>query len=173
MFTFHNLDDTTRGQMLIEANLDGARATEYFGKRLTATGHADWPALLRAAICTGTTETLALQLREAGRLRTIEVSHRKGVPHEKAVPSNAADLLAEGEFNRYYCRAICLRAIAENRSVSVYRGRHSDNPRAESEAWIGRQLDAQELLDDLRRNTGGEPRMGLPSVNSGLTVRLG
>lgn len=100
------------------------------------------------------------------------MSQRKGVPYEKAVPSNAAELLAEGEFNRYYCRALCLRAIAEKRNLTVYRGRQSDNPRPESEAWVGKQVDPNALLKDLRENTGGEPVMGLPSVNSGLTVRL-
>ena len=172
MFTFHDLDDTTREHMVNEANLRGAHVTEYFGRRLTERGRADWPDLLRETIRSGTPESLAAALRVSGRLKAREMSHRKGVPYEKDVPSNAAELLAEGEFNRYYCRALCLRAIAENRSLTVYRGRHSDNPRPESEAWIDRQVDPNALLEDLRENTGGEPAMGLPSVNSGLTVRL-
>jgi hypothetical protein len=172
MFTFHDLDATTRKHMLDEANLHGAHATEYFGKRLTAAGQADWPDLLREAIREGTPESLGVALRVNGRLKTREMSHRNGVPYEKDVPRNAAELLAEGEFNRYFCRALCLRAIAENRSLTVYRGRHSDNPRPESEAWIGKRVDPNALLNDLRENAGGEPAMGLPSVNSGLTVRL-
>src|SRR5258706_2460996 len=173
MFTFQDLDATTRGHMLDEANLGGAHVTEYFGKRLTATGLKDWPDLIRAAIRTGTPETLAAELHVDDRLKTREMSHPKGVPYDKDVPSNAAELLAEGEFNRYYCRALSLRAIAEKRTLIVYRGRHSDNPRPESQEWIGKQVDPKALLDDLRKNVGGEPAMGLPSVNSGLSVRLG
>jgi hypothetical protein len=173
MFTFRDLTEATRQHMLNEANIAGAQVTEYFGKRLTETGRIDWPELLRDTIRVGSPETLAAKLRTNGRLKTIETSHRKGVPYEKAVPSNAAELLAEGEFNRYYCRAICCRAISEGRPVLVYRGRHSDNPRPESQDWIGKHVDATALLEDLRNNAGGEPDMGLPSVNSGLTVHLG
>jgi hypothetical protein len=77
MFTFHDLDATTRKHMLDEANLHGAHATEYFGKRLTATGQADWPDLLREAIRTGTPESLATALRTNGRLKTREMSQRR------------------------------------------------------------------------------------------------
>ena len=85
---------------------------------------------------------------------------------------DAAELLAEGEFNRYYCRAICIRALAETRKVRVYRGRESAKPRPESEDWIGRHVDPTALLNDLRTSPGKEPKMGIPSVNSGLTVCL-
>jgi hypothetical protein len=172
MFTFHDLDATSRKHMLEEANLHGAHAMEYFGKRLTATGQADWPNLLREAIRTGTPESLAAALRINGRPTAREMSQRKGVRYAKAVPSNAAELRAEGEFNRYNYRALCLRDIAEKRSLTVDRGQHSDNPRPESGAWIGKQVDPNALLKDLRENTGGAPAMGLPSVNSGLTVGL-
>ena len=173
MFTFFDLDALTRKHMLDEANTGGAHATEYFGKRLTTAGQSDWPELIREAIRTGTPESLTAALRVNGRIKLREMSQRKGVPNEKDVPSNAAELLAEGEFNRYYCRALCLRTLAENRSLTVYRARPSDNPRPESQAWIGKTVDAKALLEDLRENVGGEPALGLPSVNSGLSVRLG
>jgi len=172
MFEFKDLIDVTRAHMLDEANIKGAQVTEYYGRRLTQAGRAEWPELLREAIRAGTAETLTREVSRRGLIKLKEMSHRNGVPYEKKVPSNAAELLAEGEFNRYYCRAVCLRAIAEGRMVKVYRGRNSANPRPESEEWIGKLVDPKALLEDLRTNVGGEPALGLPSVNSGLTVCL-
>lgn len=173
MFEFQNLDETTRSLMLEEANRDGAKATEYFGKRLTTAGYQAWPDLIRSAISDGTTDSLANALRGVGLLKTVETSHTKdGKPYEKKVPANAAEVLAEGEFNRYYCRALSRRALSEGRRLVVYRGRFSANPRPESEAWIGKEIDPAALLEDLRTNQGREPAQGLPSVNSGLTVKL-
>jgi hypothetical protein len=39
------------------------------------------------------------------------MSHRNGVPYVKRVPVNAPGILAEGEFNRFYLRGLCLAAI--------------------------------------------------------------
>ena len=47
------------------------------------------------------------------------------------------------------------------------------NPRPESEAKIGKTIAPQSLLDDLRKNIGVEPALGLPpGPNSGLSVKL-
>lgn len=54
---------------------------------------------------------------------------------------------------------------------SASRPKHSDNPRPESEAMIGRPVDPTALLEDLRHSKEKEPAM-LPCVNSELTVRL-
>ena len=57
--------------------------------------------------------------------------------------------------------------------VRVYRAKHVDNPRPESEAKIGVLVDAQKLLNDLRTNPGVEPALGIPpGPNSGLSVQL-
>jgi hypothetical protein len=57
--------------------------------------------------------------------------------------------------------------------VRVYRAKHVDNPRPESEAKIGVLVDSQKLLNDLRTNPGVEPALGIPpGPNSGLSVQL-
>ena len=90
------------------------------------------------------------------------------------VPRTAPDTLAEGEFNRFYVRGLCARALEENvTEVQVYRGKSVRNPRPESRAMIGKVLLARDLLEDLRRSQGVEPALGLPTgPNSGLTIRL-
>lgn len=89
------------------------------------------------------------------------------------VPVTAPDTLAEGEFNRFYSRGVCVDVLAANGStVEVYRGKAVTNPRARSQALIGRVLPAAALLGDLRTSIGVETAMGLPpGPNSGLTVR--
>jgi hypothetical protein len=174
MFHFENLNDAIRLLMLNEAESDRLAVSEYYGRRLTAKGHADWPTMLRNAITTGDEATLAADLRFGERLKSHEEQHRKTGVILQQVPFNAADILAQGEFNRYYIRAVCRSAIEKGiTNVDVYRGRHSANPRPESEALIvGRLLDAKQLLEDIRAHPGEQTHLGIPLVNSGLSVRL-
>jgi hypothetical protein len=84
--------------------------------------------------------------------------------------------LAEGEFNRFYARGLCARALSEGISeVIVYRGKRVMQPRQESEAMIGKRISAKDLLEDLRKSEskGVEPALGIPSgPNSGITICL-
>ncbi|NLE28031.1 MAG: hypothetical protein GX625_22385 [Clostridiaceae bacterium] len=89
------------------------------------------------------------------------------------VPHNAPEMLAEGEFNRFYIRGLC-RDIIEcgGTEVEIYRGKDVGNPRPESQAMIGKRLPADQLLQDLRASPGVEPALDLPpGPNSGLTAR--
>ncbi len=90
------------------------------------------------------------------------------------VPITAPDTLAEGEFNRFFVRGLCVKAIEDGiPEVEVYRGKQVNQPRPQSEAMIGKRISAKRLLDDLRVSQGVEPALGLPpGPNSGLTVRL-
>lgn len=88
------------------------------------------------------------------------------------VPYTAAGTLAEGEFNRFYIRGLCLRAIEENvPSLVVYRAKAVTNARSESERKIGAGVSPQSLLDDLRSHARLDTALGLPpGPNSGLSV---
>ena len=53
------------------------------------------------------------------------------------MPLKAQETLSEGEFNRFYCKALCARSISEGISkVIAYRAKQVENPRPESEAII-------------------------------------
>jgi hypothetical protein len=90
------------------------------------------------------------------------------------LPEGAARMLAEGDFNQYYMRAVARRALAEGRpDVEVYRARLSLEPRAESSELEGAHIPAAQLLTELRApasESSAAPRLGRP--NSGLSVRL-
>lgn len=171
---FRDLNDTVRTEMVREIRSDIARRALYQSGRLSVRGRADWPDLLVDAAESGTTETLAAELRKSGRLATAEISHRNGKPYTKAVPSNAAETLAEGEFNHFYMRAICAIALSRGQAdVAVYRAKGVTTPRAESVSLVGSSIDAQALLDDLRAHTGVDGALGIPpGPNSGLSVHL-
>ena len=70
-------------------------------------------------------------------------------------------------------RGIALRAISTGQTLTIYRARHSENPRSESEAMIGKEIDAYKLLSDLHDNIGTDTALGLPpGPNSGLSIKL-
>lgn len=170
--TYKNLDARTREEMSKELSASAAKDDVYISPRLNDDGKAQWVTLLSMAADKHDDAWLAQQLRSGSLLRSQETATRQGKPYVKSVPVSAPETLAEGEFNRWYIRGLCIRAIAEGiKSVIVYRARISENPRAESEALIGANLDPAALLDDLRNSQGKEPKL-LPYVNSGLSVKL-
>ena len=173
---FENLDERTRQLMLEEMEYDIANHQLHISPFLSGQGQRDYENLLRDALRSGNDDTLAQTLREHRRiLRTLPRRNPSGGYSIAATAENAAQVLAESEFNRYYIRALARRAIADGiDELVVYRAKPVANPRPESEARIETSLSPQELLEDLRSHPGDErPSLGVPSgPNSGLTVRL-
>jgi hypothetical protein len=170
-----NLDDRTRKLMLEEMEYDLAHNRLHISPFLSGQGQHDYANLLREAIQHGTDETLAQDLRAHRRItRTLPRRRPKGGYAIAAAPTNAADLLAESEFNRFYIRALARRAIEDGiPDLVIYRAKPVQSPRPESEALIESTLSPQELLDDLRSHPDEPPKLGVPSgPNSGLSVRL-
>ncbi|MBQ1016378.1 hypothetical protein KBX71_00680 [Micromonospora sp. D93] len=169
----YDLNDATRAAMINEVEADIETGSLFVSRRLNGTGMSRWPRMMIDAARTGDPESLAFCIRSEGLLVDLEVSHRNGQPYEKKVPTNAAETLAQGEFVRFYMRAVCIQALSAGTKVRVYRAKSAMNPRRESEAKIGNVVDPAELLADLRRNVGMDTFLGLPpGPNSGLCVRL-
>jgi hypothetical protein len=172
-FEFQNLDATTRQYMVKELERDVDAGEVYLSKRLTEEGRVQYPTLLRVAMETFDATWLAHQLREY--LSAIESRQLKSGERSPArVPYIADEMLAENEFNRYYIRGLCARAINEGiKEVEVYRGKEAAQPHPQSQAKIGQRISAKALLDDLRQSIGTDTKLGIPSgPMSGLTVRL-
>ena len=170
-----SLDDRIRAFMLSEIALDEERQNLYISKRLTTFGADAYPAMLKDVVRSGADADLAQRLRTHGCFAETETRQLKGGKITVArIPVTAPETFAEGEFNRFYLRAICRAAIEDGvPEVEVYRARHSENPRPESEALVGKALPAITLLRDLRQNTGVDTCLGLPpGPNSGLSARL-
>jgi len=172
---YENLDARTRQLMLDEMDLDIAQNHLTISPYLSGQGVRDYPQLLRQAMESGSDDTLAAALGQQRRL--LRSTTRRKPEHGYAivsVPHNAAELIAESEFNRYYIRALALRAIESGvRELVVVRARRVAQPRAQSEALLETTLDPADILEDLRSHPGEPPRLGVPAgPGSGLSVRL-
>ncbi|MEK6397323.1 MAG: hypothetical protein V4734_04495, partial [Terriglobus sp.] len=134
-----------------------------------------WPIMLEDAARSGNDDTLAFAISSDRCLHDkYEKRKPKGGMTWAAVPYTAPQTLGEGEFNRFYARGLCARAIAEGvNHLEVYRAKAVEQPRFESEQKIGQLVDPALILADLRVTQGVEPALGLPpGPNSGLTLRV-
>jgi len=165
---YDNLDDTTREYMLAEFEADLEQDNLYFSVRLSPDGIQDWPEILKTALAEGTDESLAAEIAIPGRLNPHDFRQGRPIKMNKM----AHLTLAEGEFNRFYIRGVCLRAIGEGRQVVAYRARFSSEPRSSSLAVDGKEFDPDGILEDLRAHPGTEPQHGFPGPNSGMSIRL-
>lgn len=98
----------------------------------------------------------------------------------KKIPSNIRDMVAFSEFNRYYARAVLVRAIDENRGITIYRARKSVNERAESKQSIHKNYFTKGSLEhmlavlrDYNALFSGKVDIGFMQPNSGLSLKLG
>ncbi|HXW27443.1 MAG TPA: hypothetical protein VEK73_22030 [Xanthobacteraceae bacterium] len=161
--------------MIAEIEADIAAKKLYLSPRLSAGGQTDYPDLLRRAARENNDTWLAGEIRQPGRLNAMEQKRTpSGGTTMARVPLTAHETLAEGEFNRFYVRGLCLRALAAGiTELEIYRAKAVENPRSASVAKIGQRISAQALLNDLRTNIGVDTALGLPpGPNSGLSVRL-
>lgn len=180
--------DCVRREMLEEFGHDVMAENLYRSPRLTEEGWPVYRELLLQAILENDGTWLAEQIRRLGLLRKYETRRRDRPPRTLAgpartigrdtirskVPDSAADTLAHGQFNHYYMRGVCRRAIATGQKrVKVYRARKVSQPRRESQRRLGWELNAEELLEDLRAHPEEGNRLRVPGgPNSGLSIRL-
>jgi hypothetical protein len=174
---YHNLDRETRGFMVEEINHDVTQNKLYMSSRLNPSGQAAWASLIKNAAEQHNDVWLEQEIRGQNLLNSSEQRRKKNSTTEfisVSVPVTAPETLSEGEFNRFYIRGLCRRVLAKGQgALRVYRAKHSDNPRPESQAKVGEIIDAQKTLNDLRTNIGFEPSLGIPpGPNSGLSVEL-
>ena len=130
-FTFESLDTRTRQIMLDELSMDLAGGRLCFSTRFTPAGHSAYPGILHQAITTGNDATLAHDLLVGGFFSDMEIGRSKtGKTFMRRVPENAHEIFAEGEFNRFYLRALCVRRAARQRrmrrNLSGEGGQHSE-----------------------------------------------
>lgn len=161
--------------MVEEIEADQAAGAMYISNYLNDKGCGDWPGLLLDAAREGDDDSLSAAIQNNGCLKThVERRKPKGGFTQAAVPYTAHQTLGEGEFNRYYTRGLCRFAIERGiPQLEVYRGKAVAEPRAASQAAIGKLVDPSAVLEDLRTTQGVEPALGLPpGPNSGLVLRI-
>ncbi|MBW9232142.1 hypothetical protein [Leptospira santarosai] len=173
-FSFKNLDAATRAEMRKEIQSDIDSKKIYISPRLNSTGVTKYPELLIESAENYDEVWLAKQIKSLNLLNLTEIKKTpKGGTTTASIPVIANETLAEGEFNRYYARALCLIASSISGTVKVYRAKQVLNARSESEQRIGQTFDPNLLLNDLRNSIGVDTALKLPSgPNSGLSIYL-
>ena len=165
-FDFWNLDDEVRELMLSEINSDIENNRFFISRRLNQKGKDVFADYLIRSVEDGDEKTFEEMLDIDYYFEEYEFRNNDLV----SMPSNASKLLCQTVFNRYYIRAVCLKAIQDGiEDVEIYRARESSNKRYESEMRIGDLVNAEELLEDLRNF--GTPTL-IPEINSGLSVTI-
>jgi len=166
--TYQNLDETTRGYMLGEFEMDAGEGLLFLSSRLTGAGRRRFPELLAEAIRRYDDRWLAAQLIES-----LLMSGLAPQGHYR-IDSRAPENLAEDEFNRYYMRGLCARAQAEgDRPVEVYRGRVVAALRPAILKQIGQRQAPGAMLSALHLAHRTDPGTSSPfGANAGLSIRL-
>jgi hypothetical protein len=172
-FEFRHLDDVTRGFMLEEIQAARQEKNLYYSKRFNDDGIARWPELLQQAARRHDDHWLAYRLETEGLMKGLEGARTPSGGYTiRHVPHTAAEVMAEGQFNRYYMLGICRRALAANRpAVVVYRAKPRTGHADEPDTLVGSSVDARALHAELRlHQTSLEHPLLQP--NSSLSVAL-
>lgn len=173
MFSFENLDETTRDYMLEAISEAEASGNIYFSARFNDAGYKQWLPLLKEAAKEHNEHWLAYQLESKGLMKGFEGSMTPSGGYTiKHVPHTAAETMAEGQFNRFYILGLCKRARAEGISqLEVYRARKSAVPRRESQNLIGSKISIDYIEAQLLK-TADSFKSELVKPNSGISVKL-
>jgi hypothetical protein len=166
--------EVAREFMLAEIEMDIESEKIHLSSYLTQSGQGNWPDLLRSAAQNGNDDTLTTAVTGMFNPRIQKRKPKSFGYMWAAVPYNANEVLAEGEFNRYFCRGLSRYAVNESiPRLEVYRAKQVGQPRPESVQKIGLLLEPGTILIDLRVSQGVEPALGIPSgPGSGITLRI-
>ncbi len=171
MYYFPDLDEKTRQCMISELELDMAKGLFYAPLSMTSSYLLSYRRLLKDCCQNGTPETLQKKLTPAF-FRQKDMNGRK-------ISANISQMVAFSDFNRYYMRAMLLRAIRENKKLFIYRAKQSENERKESCASFNKvysdKMQMQQMLElfrDHRRLFGLKNQPELLKPNSGLSLRF-
>lgn len=172
MSQFLNLDETTRLNMIAEFELDEKVGLLYPPKTLQPAFRPSYWSALKHSLWYGTPDSLQKALPPLF-FREKDKSGRK-------TPYNAKEVLAFSDFNRYYCRAILVRAIDENKCVYVYRAKEAQNIRSDSKSLLqtcyANENALKQLLHTMRNYHllfSSNSNVPFMRPNSWLSLRLG
>lgn len=171
MYYFPDLDEQTRLNMISELEFDIRTGLFYEPLSMTASGMISYKRLLKECFENGTPETLQQKLTSS----FFREKDRNG----RKIPSNIRETIAFSDFNRYYVRALLLRALSEDKKLCVYRAKQVMNERKESRLAVNkvyfdkRQIGQMlSIFRDYRKLFTMKPQHELLKPNSGLSLRL-
>ncbi len=158
--------------MIAELNFDISNNKAYINPFLKQEGQTRYLELLRPALTEGNVESFAAAIAANDLLIEKHIYTKEGREIEAYVPATFNTTLAAGEFNRYYMRALCVISKQQDKLfVEIYRAKAVKRARLEKDDRIGRRIEPQVLLADLRQTSFERPSaFGLGGPNSGLSI---
>jgi hypothetical protein len=142
----------------------------YFSTRFNDIGRKNWIQLLSTAAEQFDEHWLAYQLEMSGSMTHLKPQKKPWGYTLEYIPDRRIEILATGQFNRFYMAAICRRALEDGEmSVIVYRAKQKRNPRDESKILEGTSRDVNSLLQELR-DKDLCLKCEISKINSGLSI---
>ena len=169
---YKKLDTSIRQIMDEEFKQDKQRNRLYSSPRLNDVGNKVYPDLLEKALLNGSDRSFANDLRDYNTLKNTEkMVNPFGGIRESKIPSDAPDNLAKGEFQRYYIRALCRKAIDQGiKRLQIISEKPIDALPDEVKVKIGRTVNPKDILEDLRENDYTRTRFGILEPASDLSL---
>ncbi len=173
MFNFENLNDETR-EHIVEALREAETSGNlYYGPHLKESARERFAALLKEAAEGHDGHWLGEQLNRQELMNKTE-KHRTKAGKEviQKMPAEAAENLAEGQFNRFYMLGLC--EWAEFNGVThlqVYRAKKLESPRPEAEYMVGKLIPVDDIESQLKERDQSLYSM-LADASAGLSVRI-
>lgn len=171
MYYFPNLNNKIRLIMINELECDFKNGLFYEPSSIKPEYIHSYKFLLRKCFEVGHVEGLEKALTPS----FFKPKDKNG----RKIPSNIAQIIAFLDFNRYYVRAILIRAINENKSVCIYRAKESLNQRSESKALINKCYFEKQTFEqmlkivrDYRILFSSQSKITFLQPNSGLSLKL-
>lgn len=183
-FNFENLTPNTREFMLKEFENDEKNGKVYVSRRIKNDPITikTYIRLLTEAFRNGTDSSLCKEIQKNNIFNNYENYMKNGKLITKKIPSNAHEILGQGEFKRYYMRALCRQAIdGEHKSLIIYRARESKVDSEDAQFFIGKYINPEKLLNYLKINpenikkdlqSDNSPEYRLLRPNSGLCIKF-
>ncbi len=169
-----DLNVATRAAMLAELEEDIGAGKVVLSPHLKDGAGSEFISLLVSALRDFHDVWLASALRTKGLVRTHETIPTQHGPKRITLPPDTPELLAEGEYNRYYLRGLCRRAIEESfPTLWIYRANGEARRRPECDRLVGTPIDPCVLLEALQGGASTDEALGLPAErHSGLSARI-
>ncbi len=171
MYHFPNLDNKTRLIMISELERDIKNGLFYEPSSMKTEYISSYKLLLRKYFEVGYVEGLEKALTPS----FFKAKDKNG----RKIPSNIVQTIAFSDFNRYYARAILMRAIDEGKGVSIYRAKQSLKERVESKTLINKCFREKQTLKqmlriirDYRILFSSQSKITFLQPNSGLSLKL-
>ena len=171
MYYFYNLDETTRLLMVNELERDIKNGLFYEPVSMQKTFIPTYKKLLKRTFEKGNVESL----RTSFSMSFFKAKDQRG----RKFSDSIKEMVAFSDFNRYYIRALLVRAIDENKSLAVYRAKQTVNERMESKLALGKFYSSKALLQQLLEITRDyrilfnlNPPLDFLKPNSGLSLKI-